>query len=267
MKKRNVLVLVSMCALAMVGCSSEIESEPPTVMNASWTNTNPELFTIYNDFTRDMVWADSTTLSEKDKYLIAIVSLVVQQSQTLLPDVIQDALDVGVSAEEIQEAIYQCGPYCGYPRTIDAAVLASTLFAENGITVPLSTQTTVTEETRFEKGLDAQAGIFGDVMRQIAANPEISRSSYYLVENCFGDHYTRSSLDLETREMLTLIALVNLGTESQIMSHIRGNFNMGRSIDEISDMIYQCLPYAGYPRLLNTLNIFNSVVEEVQSDS
>lgn len=61
--------------------------------------------------------------------------------------------------------------------------------------------------------------------------------------------------------MLTLCILINLGTESQIKSHINGNVNMGNNKAFIQEMIYQCLPYCGYPRTLNALNCLNEVLQ------
>jgi 4-carboxymuconolactone decarboxylase len=50
----------------------------------------------------------------------------------------------------------------------------------------------------------------------------------YLSALCFGDFYTRSSLDLKTREFLTLCIISALGgAEGQVKSHVQGNKNVG----------------------------------------
>lgn len=277
MKKRRSLRIVSLVlsgALLLSGCGQTTENgnggENQMEAGAgnreseqSFRNTDPELAGIAERFIQK-VNEDSENLETEQMHLIAIVSLVVQQSEKMLAEEVQEALDDGTAPEAIREAVYQCAPYVGLPRAVDALDAVNNIFVENGIELPLSSQETVDEENRFDRGLDAQAGIFGDVMRQIAegGEEEMERSSFYLVDNCFGDYYTREGLDLDTREMLTLAILVNLGTESQISSHVAGNSNLGRSREFISDVIYQCLPYAGYPRILNALSCLNTVLPQ-----
>lgn len=48
--------------------------------------------------------------------------------------------------------------------------------------------------------------------------------------------------------------------EESVCGYIMGNVNMGRSMDEISDIMYQCLPYAGYSGVLNALAERGSMV-------
>ncbi len=200
-------------------------------------------------------------LSDKQKELIKIVSLVTQQSKELLAYEIENALALTLTPIEIKEAVYQCAPYSGLSRVVDAIDIVNAVFQKNNIDLPLQKQSTVTKETRFEKGIDAQTTIFGESMRAVADGENTPNPYYYLITNCFGDYYTREGLDLQTKEMLTLCILVNLGTESQIKSHINGNINIGHDKAMIEQMIYQCLPYAGYPRILNALNCFNEVIK------
>lgn len=228
-----------------------------------------EFIEIMEYFIENEIDEKNKTLTVKQKELIKIVSLIIQYSKDMLQHEVQNALDLGISPIEIKEASYQCAPYSGFPRTIEALKIINNIFEDNGIECSLEKRTTVSLDTRFEKGLNAQSDIFGEKMRQAAADgPEnISRISYHLITNCFGDYYTRNGLELKTREMLTLCILVNLGTESQIKSHITGNINMVRSKEFISEIIYECLPYAGYPRILNALKCLNEVIPETEAEA
>ncbi|MGZ3459600.1 MAG: carboxymuconolactone decarboxylase family protein [Archangium sp.] len=50
----------------------------------------------------------------------------------------------------------------------------------------------------------------------------------YLSANCFGDDYTRSGLDLKTRELLTFAMLASLGgCEPQLAGHVAANLSVG----------------------------------------
>jgi 4-carboxymuconolactone decarboxylase len=44
------------------------------------------------------------------------------------------ALNVGLSAREIVEAIVHCAPYTGFPRTLNAILVAKDVFANRGVT-------------------------------------------------------------------------------------------------------------------------------------
>lgn len=223
--------------------------------------SDPEFFTIMENFTKE-VDSKTTLLDNKQKQLIKIVSLVTQQSKALLAEQIKNAISSGLTAIEIKEAIYQCAPYSGFPRTVDAIYLANDILEQNNIVLPLEKQSTVTQQTRFDKGLTAQTTIFGNAMKAVANGENTLNPAYYLITNCFGDYYTRNGLDLQTREMLTLCILINLGTENQIKAHISGNSNMGRSKAFLEEIIYQCLPYAGYPRTLNALSCLKKVLPD-----
>lgn len=222
--------------------------------------SDTEFYNIMENFINE-VSNKSELLSNKQKELIKIVSLITQQSKELLLYEIENALSLELTPIEIKEAVYQCAPYSGFPRTIDAINIVNKVFEKNNIHLPLEKQSTVTKQTIFEKGLTAQTTIFGEAMREIANGENTPNPAYYLITNCFGDYYTRNGLDLKTREMLTLCILINLGTESQIKSHINGNVNMRNNKAFIQEMIYQCLPYCGYPRTLNALNCLNEVLQ------
>ena len=224
---------------------------------------DPELLEIFERFQAE-VSDRARRLSPVEKALIAVVSLVVQSSHALLACRVERALDDGVRPEQIREAVYQCAPYVGFPRVVEALNVIHEAFVKKGVALPLPACGTVTPETRFEKGVDAQATIFGDGMRQLAADgPDaMTPSQFFLAANCFGDFYTRRGLDLATREMLTLCILVNLGVEPQMRAHIQGNRNMGRSKEFIAEAIHQCLPYAGYPRLLNALRVLDETLPQ-----
>jgi 4-carboxymuconolactone decarboxylase len=85
----------------------------------------------------------------------------------------------------------------------------------------------------------------------------------YIIEFAFGDIYTRPAFDLKQRELITLSALATLGgCENQLKVHINGALNVGVSKDEIIEVFLQCIPYIGFPRVLNAVfvakEIFNT---------
>ncbi len=213
----------------------------------------------------DEVNTKQELLSDKERSLIAIVSLVTQGSTELLKSVVASVSKETLTVTQIKEAVFQCAPYIGYPKVLDALTVVNSALETNGINIDIETAGTVTCETRFENGVDAQATIFGPSMRELALLGEnMPRESKLLADNCFGDFYTREGIDLQTREMLTLAILINLGTEPQIKAHIFGNLSMGRSSEYITEVIFGCLVYCGYPRLLNAQTYLKELLEQAK---
>jgi 4-carboxymuconolactone decarboxylase len=116
------------------------------------------------------------------------------------------ALSVGVSPVEAKEVVYQAVPYVGMARVFDFLHATNEVLQARGIAVPLEAQSTTTPETRFEQGTAAQKAIFGDrIDAMVAASPRDQlHIQRYLAANCFGDYYTRTGLDLKTRELLNM---------------------------------------------------------------
>ncbi len=114
-------------------------------------------------------------------------------------------------------------------------------------------------ENRLEKGIAAQVAIFGEGMNETWKKSHINR---WLADNCFGDYYTRTGLDLKQREMITFCFLMAQGgCEPQLIAHARGNMNLGNDSAFLTRVVSQCLPYIGYPRSLNAISCIHKAAE------
>lgn len=197
------------------------------------------------------------TLTDLQKALIRLTALTACQTWKPLARYALSALDVGATPEQIKETLYQCAPYIGLEKVQCALDEVNRAFQSAGITYPLPEQSTVTEETRFEKGLAVQQEIFGadniNAMRA-AAPEELRHIQDYLSACCFGDFYTRGTLDLKMRELITFCAICCLGgCEPQAKAHAGANLSVGNTRQTLIDALTQCLPFIGFPRTLNAL--------------
>lgn len=204
-----------------------------------------------------------SVLTDVQKALITLTALAASQTVPSLSRYTLSALDMGASPEEIKETLYQCAPYIGIEKVQQALIEANKAFREANVSYPLPKQTSVTEETRFEKGLSVQQKIFGaeniNTMRD-AAPPELKHIQDYLSAYCFGDFYTRGTLDLKMRELITFCAICSLGgCEPQAKAHAGANINVGNTREILIDAITQCLPFIGFPRALNAITCINQV--------
>ena len=197
------------------------------------------------------------TLNEVQKALIRLTALTACQTWKPLARYTLSALDVGATPEQIKETLYQCAPYIGLEKVRCALDEVNQAFRSAGIACPLPEQSTVTEETRFEKGLAVQQEIFGtDTINTMRANAptELKHIQDYLSAYCFGDFYTRETLDLKMRELITFCAICCLGgCEPQAKAHAGANLSVGNTRQTLIEALTQCLPFIGFPRTLNAL--------------
>ena len=86
------------------------------------------------------------------------------------------------------------------------------------------------------------------------APAELKHIQDYLSVYCFGDFYTRGTLDLKMRELITFCAICCLGgCEPQAKAHTGANLSVGNTRQTLIDALTQCLPFIGFPRTLNAL--------------
>lgn len=65
---------------------------------------------------------------------------------------------------------------------------------------------------------------------------------------------------MKQREMITITTLLTQGdTSSQLRIHIQGALNVGMTRDEIIETFVHCLPYVGFPRVLNAISVAKEV--------
>lgn len=121
------------------------------------------------------------------------------------------------------------------------------------------------EKSRFEAGweqLGKVDGKGGEGVIQSLENiaPDVSA---FIVEFAFGDIYTRGELSLQQREMITITSLLTLGgCEPQLEVHINGALNVGLTPKQIVETFTQCIPYTGFPRVLNAIFLAKKVFGE-----
>src|SRR4051812_17931153 len=95
-------------------------------------------------------------LDDKKRELITLVVLATNQTLPQLKAHVSAALNVGLTAVEIKEAVYQCAPYIGFPKTLNAINEVIEVFIGQNIDLPIESPKTVDEDNRFDKGLAVQ---------------------------------------------------------------------------------------------------------------
>ena len=121
------------------------------------------------------------------------------------------------------------------------------------------------ENTRFTQGMEQLKAIDGKGGENVIKSlediaPDLGK---FIVEFAFGDIYTREGLTTEEREMITLSSLLTAGgCEPQLKVHINGALNVGISPEKVIETFLQCIPYTGFPKVLNAVFAAKKVFAE-----
>lgn len=224
--------------------------------------TDPELIEYFDNFAFDEVLSHGN-LTTRTRLMVQLASMIASQALGEYRVILGAAVTVGITPIEVKEIVYQAVPYVGMAKVFDFIHATNDVLAELGVELPLPGQSTTTPENRAEKGLAVQKDIIGadavDALYALAADDE-KHFQHFLSANCFGDHLTRTGIDVRTRELLTFSMLVSLGgCEPPVKGHVAANLNVGNDRSTLIDVITQLLPYIGYPRALNALRMVNEV--------
>ena len=220
------------------------------------------------------IFGDVCFTGSLDNRLRELVTVTVLTTLSTLPQLkshVQASLNAGCTPVEIREAVYQCAPFIGFPKTLNAISTMNEVFAGNGIQLPLPSQKTLTgesEEERFQRGLEIQAPLYGTEIadRYTWLPGEFAQAvPRFLTELCFGDFNTRSGLDGKTRELLTVVLLAALGgAELQVKSHVEGALKAGNTEEEVVCALVHASGYMGIPRLFNALNACRELLQTAE---
>ncbi len=225
--------------------------------------TDPEFMQILQGY----IFGDVCYTGSLDNRMRELVTITVLSVLSTLPQLeahVQAGLNAGCTPVEIREAVYQCAPFIGFPKTLNAIQAMNGVFTRNGISLPLPEQGTVEESRRFEEGLELQAPLYGtEIADKYTWLPgEFAQAvPRFLTQLCFGDFCTRKGLDGKTRELLTVVMLAALGgADLQVKSHLEGALKAGNTREELVCALVHASGYMGIPRLFNALNAGREVL-------
>lgn len=226
--------------------------------------TDPELIEVFDNFAFDEVIGHGN-IDTRTRVMMILGSTIAGQALSEYKVMLGAALNIGVTPIEIKEIVYQSVPYVGIAKVLDFIHATNEVLQSNGIKLPLEDQSTTTPENRYDKGLEVQKTIFGEMIDKMYNESPKNQLHIqkYLSANCFGDYITRKGLDIKTRELLTFAMLISLGgVDPQVKGHIQGNVNVGNNKELLLSVVTQLLPYIGYPRTLNAIKCLNEVIPE-----
>ena len=99
----------------------------------------------------------------------------------------------------------------------------------------------------------------GEALTDAGNDPEMMKM---LQKYIFGEVFAVGSLDIKTREMLTVVSLSAQQALPQLKAHANAALNVGVTPIEWRETVYLCAPFVGFPKTLNALGVINEVFAE-----
>lgn len=210
-----------------------------------WKKTGPEFAERFEHFAFDeVVNEDGQQLPGETRYLAILATLIGCGGVDAYEEILPRAMENGVTPVMVKECVYQAVDYLGYGRMLPFLNATNDVFSRRGIALPLPGQATTTMENRLEKGVAAQAAIFGDRMKEAWKQSHINR---WLADNCIGIYHDAREYSLAIRIGLFLHRLCQPGEGKfvahgqrleQLLHHLFGNSPDVQPLDEADDLLH-----------------------------
>ena len=92
-----------------------------------------------------------------------------------------------------------------------------------------------------------------------AFDPELAKDFSLFIT---GKLYAREKLPHPTRQLVTVAALTVLGRTEELKLHLQAALNVGCSVEDLAETIFQTAVYGGVPAMNNALKTLREVLRE-----
>jgi len=124
-------------------------------------------------------------------------------------------------------------------------------------------------DDRIEKGRQVVREMLGEQMLAgldaiVNSGDFAHEAARFALGNCFADLWSRPGLDRRTRNLITMTMTMSLRTPVEFKNHVRAALNTGCTVREIEEMLYQGIPYLGFPTVAIAIQAAGEVLAERQ---
>jgi 4-carboxymuconolactone decarboxylase len=208
----------------------------------------PYLGEIRNNVLYGDIW-ERPQLSPRDRSLVTVAVTQALYATNELRLHMGRALDNGVSQTEISELIAHVLWYAGFPTGVNAARVATEVFAERGLP-PTPPETSPRESRMDEDPLFPGALPATPYLRDI------------LDQVLYAETWERPELSPRDRSLITVAVNTALYRTGEIRSHVGRALNNGITQEQISEVITHVTFYAGFPTGVNASRVAAAVFEQ-----
>ena len=184
-------------------------------------------------------------LAEREQAIVTVASYTGKGDLENLKQAFVQALDAGMTVNEINEVVIHAYAYCGFPRSLRAIQTFMQVVEErkaDGITDVIGRGASIITDNRshYERGCDVLAEISGVPTDAPKAGyalfaPTIER---FLKEHLFADLFERDLLTYRERELTTVSVLAGVGgVEPMFGSHAAICMHLGVTPEQLSALL------------------------------
>lgn len=209
----------------------------------------PDMFRITTEGLYGSLWS-RPGLDVKYRAMINLNVAAIQLATTQVRVHIRNALNVGITPEEVVEIYMQLAFYAGIPASYNALAVSKEVFDERGlhVTLPSMYDATLTPEALYERGMAKHRELIPDVFGYHPTPPteEEHDLDVLMQEYLWGAIWTRPGLDGKSRIVCALVALVVRGQyDLSIRRMIEGALRYGLTRTEVMEIGMQLAFYVG----------------------
>lgn len=184
-------------------------------------------------------------LNLREQAIVAIASYTGNGNLEHLKPTLIQALEVGMTINEINEVLIQTYAYCGFPRSLQAIQTFMQVVNERkaqGITDSIGRDASPikTDKSRYERGRNILAEISGIS----AYTPQTGYAMFaptiehFLKEHLFADIFERDLLTYRERELATVSVLAGVsGVEQMVSGHMLICLHLGITTEQLSALL------------------------------
>lgn len=184
-------------------------------------------------------------LDAREQAIVAIASYTGKGDLDPLKAALAEALEAGMTVNEVNEVLIHAYAYCGFPRSLRAIQTFMQVVDQrkaNGIDDTVGREATAINDSRshYERGRDVLAEISGIPADTPKAGyavfaPTIER---FLKEHLFADIFGRDLLTYRERELATVSILAGVGgVEPMFRSHAAICLHLGFTSEQLSALL------------------------------
>jgi 4-carboxymuconolactone decarboxylase len=230
-------------------------------LSAAW-ELAPDLERMLGEVLFGTIW-HREALSPVQREMITLSTLIVQARDVQLRRHLGNALNVGLTPEQIVELIIHDTWYSGAPAGLNALTLCKAVFDERGMAfiLPRRHQTDEDPDRLFERGNQLRMQYMGTQPSTRPAPPTQAERDFGRItgEYYWGATWTRPGLDLHSRCLCTMTCLAALGREGPLRSHIRGALHIGFTQDQVIEVFMHMMLYGGIAFARGAMDIANDI--------
>ena len=249
--------------MALMGRGPLASGPPQADSVAGFTLLAPDMRRIFREFHYGCVWSRSSVKSQHLE-LSNLSVLTVLEREHQIRSHINSCLDLGLTPEQVIEVFIHLAFYSGDPNSINAVGIAKEVFDHRGIQYtpqPIYGEAEDSEDM-YQRGLAKRRELMGDGPRGLGGGPVTHAEEVFnrlTLEYLWGSIWTRPGLDLPSRSVCTLSALMALAYEDQLRSHIGGALHIGFTQEQIIEIFMNCTAYAGVPATRKAIGVANEM--------